>query len=464
MATGVETFTAADGSALPSPWVTKADYGGSINGVIDIQSNRVRITHPNVAYYGVTAVFGNAADLDVTMTVTLQNPKVEQYACIAYRMQAGISDQGNEWNLYGQPWDGFQWTLEPTNNVSRLIRLDDGGETVLATVAFTFTAATTYKLRVRVIAGSHKMAVWDASGVQSGWQAVVHDATYETNTVYGFANSGNSSLGQLYIDDFTWDDAPVPTPGEYLQGLGTAVSNSNGTTLAISFTGGRKPAVGDLVCFYCARDNVTNDPGTGDSMSDGEGNTYTSVVLAQPAGTSTAAAGIVGVMFYTVVTATWTGTNTLTWTLPSRVGKVMRADHFQGPFAGLRGTADTAGATAGTVTVLTTDPLAGDLVCGMSAYEHSTASTVTADSDTTNGAWSTQPTQLASGGTTLAAVKVVSQFKLVTAPGNQSYATTNSTTASVDTVGIVATFIPSYPLRARQPSAPRGGVINGNFY
>jgi hypothetical protein len=167
-------------------------------------------------------------------------------------------------------------------------------------------------------------------------------------------------------------------------------------------------------------------------------------------------------MLYTVVTAAWTGTNTLTWTLPSRVGKVMRAEHYR-QVAHLRGTAQTAGSAGGTVSVLTTDPVVGDLVLAMSAYEHSAASTVTGDSDTTNGSWSTQTAEVASGGTTLAAVKVVSQRKSVTATGNQSYGTSNSTTTNVDTVGIVAVFAPSYPLR-RQPSLPRGGSINSNFY
>lgn len=463
MASGVETFTGSDGSALPAPWVTKADYAGT-GGSVTIQGNRARLRSPTSAYAGQTATFGTATAIDVTVTLQIHNPEAEQYPGVVWHV-ADSGDSGTEpFNQYGDPDNGFIAWVDTVGNTVGYSRLTGGTAGAETHAAFTVGDGETVKLRVRSIGGHHQVKAWLVVDPEpTAWLHDWSDTTW-TSGLYGFRNQAQLQSIDAFFDDFAWDDAPAYGPGELVQDLGSAVSNTSGTTLTISFTGSTKPAVGDLVCVYCARDNVTNDPGTGDSFSDGEGNTYTAVVLAQPAGTSTAAAGIVGVLFYTVVTSAWTGTNTLTWTLPSRVGKVMQAHHFKGPVVGTRGTVDTAGAAAGTVAVLTTDPVAGDLVVAMSAYEHSTASTVTADSDTTNGSWSTQTAQVASGGTTLAAVKVVAQYKAVTATGNQSYATSNSTTASVDTVGIVATFVPSYPRRAQQPTASRGGTINSNFY
>lgn len=461
-----ETWTGSNGAAWPADWTTT----GSAGVTVDIQSNQGRTRTGAVGAYADYCrgllTDQAVADFDLTVDVVV-GAQAEKYPNIGFRTDRAWNASEFSWPANGY---GVELGISATAGTSfwAIDRVDADTRTSLSgQITYTMTTGDTLHVNIRCAGDVVQFRLWKNSESKPAAPTYsFNDATHNTRTGHGLAIQGGNSATNI---DVSYDNlsivavAPL-TPGVFVQQLGTAVSNSNGTTLAISFTGTTKPAVGDLVCFYAARDNVLNDPGTGDSFSDGEGNTYTSVVLAQPAGTSTAAAGIVGVMFYTVVTSTWTGTNTLTWTLPSRVGKVMRADHFQGPFTGLRGTADTAGATAGTVTVLTTDPLSGDLVCAMSAIEHSTASTVTADSDTTNGSWSTQSTQLASGGTTLAAVKVVSQFKLVTATGNQSYATSNSTTASVDTVGIVATFIPSYPLRPRQPSAPRGAATNSNFY
>jgi hypothetical protein len=85
----------------------------------------------------------------------------------------------------------------------------------------------------------------------------------------------------------------------------------------------------------------------------------------------------------------------------------------------------------------------------MEAIEHSTASTSTGDADSTNGTWSALAGPTATTGTTLAAVKVVSQYKVVTAAGTQTFNPTHSVTTSVDAVAILAIFAPPSGLPPR---------------
>jgi hypothetical protein len=453
-----ETWTGSNGDPWPAIWTATA---GGAGGVVDIQSNVGRLASPTAANTGNGAVHpARHRDFDVTVDAILAGTAT-QLGMICFRTTAAfVSGRG-------YPTDGYIAMLATTTSALEFYRIVGSSLTFITTTPYTGTGGTTITVRAQMIGSAFKMKAWHTTSdlEPAGWAIETTDSTITTAGYLALSTDSTSSASENWgWDNLSFTGLGGDEPGTYLKSLGTAASNANGTTLAISFTGAAKPQVGDLVVVYCARDNTTNDPATGDSFDDAEGNTYSRVALAQPSGTSTQAAGITGVMFYTVVTAAWTGTNTLTWTLPSRTGKVMFAEHFQGPVVGLRGTADTAGATAGTVTVATTDPLAGDLVCAMSAYEHSAASTVTADSDTTNGSWSTQTAELASGGTTTAAVKIVGQRKLVTATGTQSYATSNSTTSNVDTVGIVATFIPGYSYRGRQPTPPAGGRINSNFY
>ena len=76
-------------------------------------------------------------------------------------------------------------------------------------------------------------------------------------------------------------------------------------------------------------------------------------------------------------------------------------------------TAASAGATAAGI-------VAGDLVLGHIANE--TRGTITGDSDTTNGSWSTQVThRSATSGTDSACVSVAGQYKIATATGAQTY-------------------------------------------
>ena len=89
--------------------------------------------------------------------------------------------------------------------------------------------------------------------------------------------------------------------------------------------------------------------------------------------------------------------------------------------------ADTTG-SGGLVTshaAATVSVTSGDIIFGAASIE--TDDAVTGDSDTTNGSWSTVITRLADGGTDANAMCVSSQYKTVSATGNQSWACTTAT-------------------------------------
>lgn len=255
----------------------------------------------------------------------------------------------------------------------------------------------------------------------------------------------------------SWNaDLPAPIAAPYrVAVLGTNTVNSAGTTLSVTYSGSDKPQPGDTIVVWGSRDNVTNDPATGDSISATPGSeSYTRVALAQPSGTSTANAGLVGVVHYATVVSAWAaGSNTITWTSPSVTARAMIAEWYRnlGP---LRGTADTAGSTAGAPSVTTTDPVVGDSVLCGAMFEHAASSTITGDSDTTNGSWTAIYPQVAGGGTNLTGAKLTTQQKYVTATGNQTFNPTNSTTSNVDAVAIALTFQPPVgpPRGAIQPA------------
>jgi len=76
--------------------------------------------------------------------------------------------------------------------------------------------------------------------------------------------------------------------------------------------------------------------------------------------------------------------------------------------------------TAPTVSVAS-----GDMIWGAAALE--TDDAVTGDGDTTNGSWSAIITRLADNGADASAMSCSSQYKTVTATGNQSWECTTAT-------------------------------------
>lgn len=320
------------------------------------------------------------------------------------------------------------------------------------TLATTTGLSITLPSTVRFVAQGTRLTML-VDGVST---LVVEDTEYRSGTCGAYVYAV-TSLANTELESWNADVPAALTTPYRVQSIGTAVAtvvNGPPNTLDVSFAAAQKPQTGDKIVAYLARDNIANDPATGDSITTTPGSeTYTRVALAQPSGTSTANAGIVGAAFYADVVSTWAGgTNTVTATMPDApADRVFYVEHWRN-LGALRGTADTNGSTTN-ASATTTDPTTGDVVIAMSCWEHSSASTVTADADTTNGSWSAATPQLASGGTTTAAVKLITQFKIVTATGNQTYNPTNSTTA--DSVAIALTFAPAAAATAAPPPASR---------
>jgi len=447
MTVNVDTFTGSDGSTAASPWVLV-----TLSGSQSIQSNKWHIASGG-SYAGTAMTYGATTytDVDITVTVTMDAGGGEQYPGIGARMAGGT----NGWAAFTEVNNGYIAYFDTlTDHVA--IAKETSGAVVGSpvTAALTLTGGTTYKLRLQIIGTDIKAKGWDASGGEPGaWMVTMSDATY-TSGLVGFRDQTNPAQTSDW-DDWTFDDAPfVPPPTPALvQAIGTQVSNAAATTTVISYVGAVKPAVGDLVVVYGSRDNVVTDPLTGDSFADSDSNTYTRIV--NGSNVATALAGVVGVMFYSFITTAWSaGTNTLTWTHPSTKA-AMQMEHWTGLSGGVRGS-NTATSTAGAPSCALAGILHGDLVLAMEAIEYSTAGTSTGDSDTTGGpAWSTVTGPTATTGTTLAAVKVISQWKIPTADGTQTYNPTHSVTTNVDTVAIVAAFIPPVSMPSMSPTTRR---------
>lgn len=206
-----------------------------------------------------------------------------------------------------------------------------------------------------------------------------------------------------------------------VQAVGNNTTTSAGTTLSVSFTGATKPQVGDLVVVHCARDNLASDPLTGDSFSDGEGNTYTREITGVTLGS--AAGGAVCVQFWSILTSAWTGDQTLTWTSPSVAVRSMYVQHFT-PSAGTLTQVDAVAAGSGTTAVVHADAQTGDLLVGTQASENNALGT--GDSDTSNGSWTSIVGTGTGGGTAASRMWVQSQHKITTGTGSQSWLVTTA--------------------------------------
>jgi hypothetical protein len=229
---------------------------------------------------------------------------------------------------------------------------------------------------------------------------------------------------------------------------GSVTSTAAGTTLTTTFTGPTYPAAGDLVVIHAARDTVVNDPGTGDTFSDGLGNTYASAVRVQGAG-GTASTGVATVQFFSVLTTSWSGTVTLTYGTPSVGRRFFYASHFTKDasevIAEVGSPVSNGAASATSISVTTASVAVGTLVAGTWGWENGTAANssgvVTEDTDTTRGSWSALVRQTYSGGGLNAAnINLGYQHKITTtAAGTQTWDVADSSLAT-DHAVVVRTY------------------------
>ena len=184
------------------------------------------------------------------------------------------------------------------------------------------------------------------------------------------------------------------------------------------------------------------------SITDNAGNTWTSRLnrLNDP---GAASAGSTLRIFTSFVSSLLT-TNTITVSFnSSTTAKSFTLTEFSSNtpdfIAGFLSAGTPATGTSTTPTAAALSMTSGDAIFGAMANEGN--ATITADTDTTNGSWSTQQTQ--NNGTGTSGMQVASQFKIVNATGNQTYNLTLSASGDwvIGAIRIreVANFIPVDP-------------------
>lgn len=196
-------------------------------------------------------------------------------------------------------------------------------------------------------------------------------------------------------------------------------SNATGAT-SVAITPTQVFTAGSFAVLALAYDNAGSqgsDPYT--SISDTAGNVWTSRVnVLNDPGAASAGSTLriftctVGTLnLSTTITVNFNASTTnKTWTFTEFTSNVVDGV----PTFGTSATA-TGGTTTPTIT--SSSITSGDVIFGAMANEGN--ATVTADSDTTNGTWSTQQTTSVGAGT--GGMQVASQYKITTGTGTQTY-------------------------------------------
>jgi hypothetical protein len=376
------------------------------------------------------------------------NGTEEKYASVWFR---GDADWGG---TNDQMVDGWRilWWLGPVEQWALQKRVA-GVETNVHGPVAAATDGTTQNYKIRADGTDIRVKVWTGTE-PTDWLGPFDGTDLATQARVGVSLNGgpDAVAGRNVVFSAITDSAPseLPAVPELVQELGSLTSMTSTGSLGLTFSGANKPAAGDWIVIRCARNNVGNDPATGDSISTTPGGeTYTRVARAQPSGTSSAAAGIVGAMFVGQVGTTWpAGDNLIVWSCPTVTAKAMHVEHWRNLDSVRASSAGSGGGAAGSASATTGAALAaGDVALGMLCFEYG-GGTITGDSDTTNGTWSTQLATVQTGTsgnatTRLTYVSLTGQYKVVTGAGTQTYNGSNSVTSSVDAVALVIGMVPA---------------------
>lgn len=211
-----------------------------------------------------------------------------------------------------------------------------------------------------------------------------------------------------------------------LSGLNRGTGGNNTAATSIAIVPAQNFTAGTMAILAIAYDNSgTQGADPFSSLTDSSGNNWTlrQSPLNDP---GAASAGAVLRVYTTIVGTLGTGTTVTinfnasttakAWTLT----EISAATDFAPSY--VQGSSNTGSTTTPSVTTSTLT--SGNMIFAAMGAEGS--STITADSDTTNGTWSTQQTTVF--GTTTSGVHVASQYKLLTASGAQTYNLTLGTT------------------------------------
>lgn len=230
-------------------------------------------------------------------------------------------------------------------------------------------------------------------------------------------------------------------PAAFVQTHTSGTSTTSDTTVAATIATAAVP-IGNLLALWVGFDNTATSTPTVSSVSVPAGETATwAKVASHDSSNASAAAGCRGEMWVIVTTQSWAVAQAVTVTLSAAVtAKAVVLKEFSGAAVTVRGTAGT-GTSTNTVPTASTSGTAlevGDLVLGGAAFEAGAAPT--ADADTLNGSWANTATALA-GAANPTGISVITQHKIVTATGAQTYNPTHG--AGIDSGAAIVALTPS---------------------
>lgn len=199
---------------------------------------------------------------------------------------------------------------------------------------------------------------------------------------------------------------------------GSSFSTGSTGTLFVSNV---EAVIGDMLVVVVAADNNgTNGASSLSSVTDSEGNIYTqrTVVLQDPG--AAAAGATLGIYTAAITTELSFATVTINFSPNTalKAAVIYRVSPSAGTVEYRTAGAGSNGLTA-SPTITATSVASGDTIIGGLAAE--TDDGITADSDTSNGNWSTQYSALADAGADAATMVVAAQYKTTTATANQTY-------------------------------------------
>lgn len=222
---------------------------------------------------------------------------------------------------------------------------------------------------------------------------------------------------------------------------GTGVSTTNNTTLTITNV---TAAVGDwLVVFVAAANAGTNGAAPTITISDGN-NTYVDRGIDNYDPGAASEGATLGKFTAEITSALSNATVTITFgvNVPQKAAVAYKVVPDAGEMVVYREVGTTASGSRTSHSATAISVTNGDTVFGASSIE--TDDTITGDSDTTNGNWSTVYTALGDGGLDAAAMSCSAQWKTVNATASQNWAcsTANARDSISNTLVLYPQVIP----------------------
>jgi hypothetical protein len=206
-----------------------------------------------------------------------------------------------------------------------------------------------------------------------------------------------------------------------ISNLTTATGATSTTTKTISSVTANP---GDMLVVVVAADNNGSSGAASlqSTMTDSAGNVYTNRVLYNHDPGAAAAGSTLGIWTADIAKAISAGTITVNFSpattrMAAVVYRVVPGTYEKVNY----GSAGAGAVSTGTTNTITaTNVPIGYTIFGCTSVEN-TIVPATPDTDTTNGSWSTQYGVASSSGTAASSMSVGSQWKTVTATGNQTY-------------------------------------------